>query len=204
MLLDLINLTKKYDMNIKGVFHIGAHHGQENNVYNHLKIQNRMFFEPLPSNFSQLVENVSSEYVLINKALGNENKMVEMFVETVNQGQSSSLLKPVKHLEQYPHIKFTSKELVEMIRLDDLNIDMSKYNFINIDVQGYELEVFKGGKKTLENIDYIMAEINRDEVYENCAKIDEMIEFLLPYGFKLVETNWAGGTWGDGFFIKIK
>jgi hypothetical protein len=47
-----------------------------------------------------------------------------------------------------------------------------------------------------------MAEINRDELYENCAKIEELIEFLGSYGFKLVETDWAGGTWGDGLFIK--
>jgi hypothetical protein len=73
---------------------------------------------------------------------------------------------------------------------------------INIDVQGYELEVFKGGAKTLEGIDYIMSEINRDEVYEDCAHIEELKEFLLPYGFELVESVWAGGQWGDGFFIK--
>jgi FkbM family methyltransferase len=204
MLLDLISLTQKYDMKIKGVLHIGAHHGQENNVYNQMNIQNRMFFEPLPSNFQKLSENIGSEYSLINKALGNENKMVEMYVETANQGQSSSLLKPIKHLEQYPHIQFSTKESVEMVRLDDFNVDMTKYNFINIDVQGYELEVFKGASESLNYIDYIMAEINRDEVYENCAKINELVEFLKPYGFELVEQDWAGYTWGDGLFIKIK
>lgn len=204
MLLDLIGLTKKYDMNIKGVLHIGAHFGEENNVYNQLEIENRMFFEPLSSNFAKLCKNVGNEFSLINVALGNETKEVEMYVETANQGQSSSVLKPIKHLQQYPHIQFPFKEKVSMVKLDDLNIDMNKYNFINIDVQGYELEVFKGGVNSLEHIDYIMAEINRDEVYENCAKIDEMIEFLNPYGFELVETNWAGHTWGDGLFIKNK
>jgi hypothetical protein len=49
-----------------------------------------------------------------------------------------------------------------------------------------------------------MSEINRDEVYENCAKINELVEFLKPYGFELVEQDWAGNTWGDGLFIKIK
>jgi hypothetical protein len=89
-----------------------------------------------------------------------------------------------------------------MVRLDDVNFDSNKYNFIMIDVQGYELEVFKGAEKTLEKIDYIMSEINRDELYENCAKIEELEVFLGHFGFKLVEENWAGGTWGDGFFIK--
>jgi hypothetical protein len=73
---------------------------------------------------------------------------------------------------------------------------------INIDVQGYELEVFKGAEKTLEHIDYIISEINRDDVYKNCAKINELQFFLSRFGFKLVEENWLGGIWGDGFFIK--
>ena len=67
-----------------------------------------------------------------------------------------------------------------------------------------ELEVFKGAEKLLNNIDYIMSEINRDEVYEGCAKIDELKEFLSPYGFELVEEDWAGRTWGDGLFVKKK
>jgi hypothetical protein len=137
-------------------------------------------------------------------ALGNENKSMSMYVETANSGQSSSILKPVIHLQQYPHIKFDNTEEVEMRRLDDMDLDVQNFNFINIDVQGYELEVFKGGVKTLENIDFIMSEINRDEVYENCTKIDELTDFLSKFGFEFVEQTWDGGTWGDGFFIKNK
>jgi hypothetical protein len=75
---------------------------------------------------------------------------------------------------------------------------------INIDVQGYELEVFKGGKDFLNEVDYIITEVNRDEVYKGCAKIDELDSFLAPYGFNRVETTWDGGTWGDAFYIKTK
>ena len=204
MLLDLIKLTKKYETKINGVIHIGAHYGEENGVYNQLKIENRVFFEPLSSNYSILKENLGDKYNLIKKALGNENKKTTMFVEQANNGQSSSILKPALHIQQYPHIQFNQVEEVEMVRLDDIGIDLTPFNFINIDVQGYELEVFKGAEKTLNNIDYIMSEINRAEVYENCAKIDELINFLSPYGFELVEEDWAGNTWGDGFFVKRK
>ena len=202
MLLDLISLVKKYDMKINGVIQIGAHYGQEDSTYKILGIKNKMFFEPLKRNFEILKQNVSKDSILINKALGNETKNIKMFVETANRSQSSSILKPKLHLTQYPRIQFNEEEEVEMTRLDEIQVDTSKYNFIIIDVQGYELEVFKGSEKTLENIDYIMSEINRDELYENCAKIDELIEFLSPYGFKLVEQNWVGVTWGDGLFIK--
>lgn len=204
MILDLVGLTKKYNMDITGVIHIGAHFGEENGVYNQLKIKNRTYFEPNSKNFNTLKQNLGNKYNLINKALGNDNKKMTMFVESANSGQSNSLLKPALHLRQYPHIQFTDTEEVDMVRMDDMGLDFSDYNFINIDVQGYELEVFKGAEKTLNNIDYIMSEINRDEVYENCARIEDLINFLSPYGFKLVETDWAGNSWGDGLFIKEK
>jgi len=86
--------------------------------------------------------------------------------------------------------------------LDSFFDKETNYNFINIDVQGYELEVFKGGKKTLESIDYIMTEVNRDEVYKNCPRIEELDTYLSTYGFERVETTWDGGTWGDAFYIK--
>jgi len=194
----------KYGFDIRGVIHIGAHHGQENVIYEELKIQNRIFFEPIKSNFDVLRKNISDDHILVNKALGNSNKQVKMFRENNNQGQSSSILKPKVIKNQYPWIKFESEEVVEMIKLDDVEFDRKKFNFINIDVQGYELEVFKGAQKTLDSVDYIISEINREELYENCTQIEELEEFLSKYNFKLVETNWGGGTWGDAIFIKNK
>lgn len=204
MLLNLEELTKKYKLNISGVLHIGAHFGEENTIYDKLEIQNRIFFEPLKSNFEILKKNIPSVYRLVKKALGNDNKNISMYVETANKGQSSSILEPLIHLKQYPHIKFETTEEVEMIRLDDFEYERNDFNFINIDVQGYELEVFKGGVETLNFIDYIMCEINRAEVYKNCVKIDELKKFLSTYGFELVEETWDGNTWGDGLFIKNK
>lgn len=201
MLLNLEGLIEKYGLKINGVIHIGGHYGEEDSIYNKIGIQKKIYVEPLKDNFRVLSERVSKNSILHNIALGSEEKEIEMYVETANNGQSSSILKPALHLQQYPSIVFNNREVVKMKKLDSLNIS-NEYNFINIDVQGYELEVFKGGVETLKNIDFIMSEINRDEVYENCARIEQLVKFLEPYGFKLVEEFWAGGTWGDGFFIK--
>lgn len=202
MLLDFDNILKKYDMKIKGVIHIGAHYGQEHLLYKKNKIENIVYFEPLSKNFEILKNNVGEEAILFNVALGNKKGEVEMFVEDRNLGQSSSILQPKLHLSQYPHIVFNSKETVKMDKLDDMGIEVENYNFINIDVQGYELEVFKGATNTLEKVDYIISEINRDELYVNCTKFDSLCEFLLNFGFHPVEQSWIGGTWGDGLFIK--
>lgn len=202
MLLNLDNLTEKYDLKIKGVLHIGAHIGQEYNTYQRLAINNVMFFEPVSSTFQRLKENVGDNAILVNTALGNIEGEIEMFTESINEGQSNSVLQPEYHLVQHPNIQFNGKEKVKITKLDNFIEDKDKYNFINVDVQGYELEVFKGGSEYLKSIDYIMTEVNRAELYKCCAQIEELDNFLSCYGFERVETTWDGGTWGDAFYVK--
>jgi FkbM family methyltransferase len=204
MLLDFKSICDKYNLNIRGVIHIGAHHGLEDFLYREKNIQNIMYFEPLEKNFKVLESNVSNKSILHKLALGNEKKDVTMFVESANKGMSSSVLKPTHHINQYPHIVFNETEVVKMDKLDNIIFNRNDFNFINIDVQGYELEVFKGSEKTLEHIDYIISEINNVHLYENGTLINELIDFLGKHNFKLVEENWDGVTWGDGFFIKVK
>ena len=206
MLISFANLKQKYDMNIKGVIHIGAHFGEEVKDYIDNGIDEMIFFEPLTESIKVLEENLSyyageANISIFPYALGNEEKEVEMYVSNCDR-MCSSVLKPKVVLEQYPNITFNDREVVEMIRLDDAEIKFEKYNFLNIDVQGYELEVLRGGEKTLNGIDYIYTEINNAEVYENTPHVDELDKFLEPYGFARVETDWSGITWGDGLYVK--
>jgi len=208
MLINFANLYEKYNMNIKGVLHIGAHYGEEVEDYINYGIQNLVFFEPLSNSLEILEENLSvyadqANIQIFPYALGNEERHVEMYVSD-HGGMCSSVLKPKIVLEQYPGIKFPSKETVKMIKLDDAEIDIADYNFMNIDVQGYELEVLKGSKRILKNIDYVYTEINVDEVYEDAPHVDKLDEFLSTYGFSRVETDLSGTTWGDAFYIKNK
>jgi hypothetical protein len=71
-----------------------------------------------------------------------------------------------------------------------------------MDVQGYELEVLKGGQEILNNIDYIITEVNRKELYKACVLVDELDSFLENYNMIRVETDWVGDSWGDAFYIK--
>jgi FkbM family methyltransferase len=201
MLIDLIKLIDTHNLKINGVIHIGGHHGEEHPTYKKSNIDHIIYFEPLKHNFDVLKEITNNEATYIMEALGSTVEEKEMFVEFANKSQSSSLLEPKKHLEQYPWITFDHKIKVKVNLLDNFNLG-KEFNFINMDVQGYELEVLKGSKKTLEKIDYIMTEVNRDEVYKECAMVDELDSFLKDYNFERVVTSWDGGTWGDAFYIK--
>lgn len=200
-------VKQKYNMNISGVVHIGAHYGQEIDVYILNEIKNMMLFEPLSENYKVLCnkcEYLNSNFCDVNiktynVALGSSHGRGEMYVSD-NEGLSSSLLKPKVHITHHPSVHFTKIEEVEIDVLD--NYDCKLYNYLCVDVQGYELEVFKGAIKTLENIDYIYCEVNRDELYEGNAYVEEIDKFLLNYKIKRVETNWIGELWGDALYIK--
>jgi FkbM family methyltransferase len=206
-LMNFDQLVKKYQLDVKGVIHIGAHYGDEVPDYVNCGIQDITLFEPLSENFDILQKNMMGLNANIDAhqvALGKEEKTATMYLSS-NETQSSSILKPKEHINQYPYITFERTEEVEVKTLDSFNIQNA--NFINIDVQGYELEVFSGGKETLKRIDYIHSEVNRDEMYENNAFIADLDNFLAEYGFERVETYWPDETkvgWGDAFYIKNK
>lgn len=212
MLIDLNELTVDYNIKVKGVIHIGAHYGQEYGIYKQNNIKDIIFFEPVKSAFEALSNNIpeSENVILYNMALGNYNGKVTMNIEHANDGQSSSVLKPKGHLELFPYIEFNWTEEVNIMKLDDVDFDRNKYNMINIDVQGYEMEVFKGAFKFIENhVDCINTEVNGTEVYENCCLIGELDEYLGFFGFKRVKTIWWDyqhdkKDWGDAFYIKFR
>jgi FkbM family methyltransferase len=201
MILDLIQISQKYNLKINGIIHIGAHHGEEHQAYKQLNVNNVVYFEPVKKTFD-ILKNKITNATLYNMALGNDNKNIEMFVEDADTYGCSSILQPSSN---YNGVAFSNKEIVEMRTLDSFNF--KGFNFLNIDVQGYEMEVLKGAEQTLNSVDYIMCEINRHTPmkqldYIGAQPVELVSSYLEKYGFKLVEENWAGISWGDGFFIK--
>lgn len=204
MLLSYSSLIKQYNINVKGVIHVGGHIGQEMETYKKNNVENLIVFEPQKIPFQKLSQVANSlnfnNLKLVNKALGSTCKSVEMTCN--DDGLCSSILNPKHVLQQYPDILFNRKEVVDMVTMDSVIDNDHNYNFLNMDTQGYELEVLKGSKKTLENVDCVYTEVNNTEVYENNALIEEIDEFLEDYNMVRVETDWMGGTWGDAFYIR--
>jgi FkbM family methyltransferase len=137
---------------------------------------------------------------LFNVAAGSRIFETEMNVEAVNKGQSNSILKPKGHLKQHPEIKFSGSEKVTVLPIDTLGLNPHLYNMMMLDCQGYELEILKGSTETLKHIDFIYTEVNRGDVYENCAKVWEIDEYLSD--FDRVETAEWVGDWSDAFYIR--
>jgi len=205
MLLNFNSLIRQYNINLTGVIHVGGHIGEEMKTYKDSNVENLIVFEPQRHCFEKLCDEVNKvglkNIKTINKALGNKKGTIEMISDPT--GLCGSILKPKIHLELSPDVIFSVRENVQISTLDDEIEEDHLYNFLNMDTQGYELEVLKGGKKVLNKIQYIYTEVNQVEVYEKNAMIHEIDEFLESYDIERVATGWHGSqTWGDALYIK--
>lgn len=199
----MTDLNKHFKTPLKGAIHIGAHHGQEKNWYLKNGIDPIVWVEANPEYEIGLKARCPNDVVIIS-GVGNENK-VETF-KIANNGESSSFLNLGTHEKEHPHVNFVNEINVQIKPMSDIilenNIDIDKYNFLNVDVQGYELEVFKGFKDYLNIFDYVYCEVNEDYLYENCALINEIDDYLLNFNLTRVETFMTVHKWGDALYIK--
>lgn len=200
----LFDITPHITTNIFGVIQVGAHLGNEYVTLSKLS-KNILMFEPQILIYNELIQKFKNiEGVVVeNFALGSETKTAMMFTEEANGGQSSSLLLPALHLIQYPNITFNNSQKVNVTTLDEYfkNKECS-YNLMTLDVQGYELEVLKGAKNTLNSIEYILCEVNRAELYQGCPMVEDIDNFLNEFNLKRIVTSWDGHTWGDALYKK--
>ena len=82
-------------------------------------------------------------------------------------------------------------------------ININDYNFLNVDVQGSDLNVILSFGELLNKIDFVYSEINTVEVYEGCHTIDQFDDIMSIKGFERVMTHiYHGGGWGDALYIK--
>lgn len=185
-----------------GAIIIGANIGQEYEGLLSLGCENFMFFEPVSANFRKLKKIIheTDKIKLFNLAIGNKRGTITMNCETSHSGKSCSILEPTGHLEQYPDIRFTYKEIVDIDKLDNIGYDRDIFDHLHIDTQGYEMEVLKGGEHSLSFIKTIQIEVYRKELYKDCAIYDDIVKHLSERGFELVDVYWRGNTWGDAKF----
>ena len=209
MLITLKEIIGKYEPNVNGVLHIGAHHAEEAQSYYDCGVNNVIWIEADPDTFKvlkNLIQVYPNHKAYCFAASDIDNKDVEFHI--ASNGESSSMLRMDKHLQHHPHISIIGKIKVKTRIVDNFlkeeKIDLKKYNFLNLDIQGAELMALKGMKESLKEIDYVYSEVNTAELYRKCARIEEIDIYLSQFGFKRVETKMTEYEWGDALYMKQK
>lgn len=205
-MLDIGQLCQEHSIVPKGVIHVGAHEGTEVESYQRMGVQKILFIEANPSVFERLQQNIAtySNVQAVNYAISHENGTINLRVTSFDQ--SSSVLPLKHHQDIYPDIVETHQVTVESRTLDtllsELGLNPSSFNVLNIDIQGAELLALQGATHWLQYVEAINTEVNYKELYEGCALIDELDEFLEEYGFERVATVTHHPDWGDAFYVK--
>ena len=206
-MLDLKQVFEEHSIGPRGIIHIGAHEGREIEKYLEMGVEKVLFIEANPKVFERLKKKIAGipNVQAANCAISNKCGSVTLHVTSMDQ--SSSILPLKHHKELYPDIKETHQVTVRSTTLDVLlkesKLSPFEFNVLNIDIQGAELLALQGALDTLKYIDAINTEINYEELYEGCALINQLDEFLSKHGFDRVATTTPYHTsWGDALYVK--
>lgn len=188
----------------RGILHIGAHKCEERTLYHSIGIndENTLWVEAIDE---LVTTNKLNNINIIQSVISDKDNEDVNFMIT-NNLESSSILNFKTHLIEHPHVFETQRRLLKTTTLNTLydknNIPYDKYDFINLDIQGAELKALQGASKILPYINAIYCEVNENELYENCALLPELDDFLSNYNFKRVVTHITEYGWGDALYIK--
>jgi len=143
-------------------------------------------FEPIPELVTHLERRFNGDprVVIYGMALGAEARMVKFNI--VNTLVASSILTPSALKKSYHGDNVAVREVVEVpqVRLDDV-MGMRQIDLLKLDLQGYELEAFKGALSTLERTRVILTEVEFAPLYDDQPLFAEIDLFLRAQGYRL-------------------
>ena len=108
---------------------------------------------------------------MYNQAIGNQDGFVKLTEDSATQNTRVLL-----------------EEGETKINMLD-KLELSGVDFIKIDVEGLEMEVLKGAGKTLDNVEYLMVELNGNSEKYGSSKKD-IKDHLKSLGFKVLMKTW--------------
>jgi|UniRef100_A0A6C0CZ77 FkbM family methyltransferase len=201
----VINLLKEKGLAITGVFHIGAFECEELEFYQKLGLSptDVVWIDAVNDKVIQAKERGIPN--VFNAVITDKDDEIVTF-NVSNNIASSSILDLCTHKIEHPHIfytnSFTAKSITVASFFEKNNIDSSKLNFWNFDIQGAELLALKGAEKYLHKVDVIYLEVNIKELYKGCAMMSDIDLYLADFGFIRVITEMTRYSWGDAVYIK--
>lgn len=154
-----------------------------------------MAVEPSPREYTRLENNVAinslSNVRLVKRALGaRQGKAVLHVADPEHNGQNT--------LGDFGHAGVTAVDHVEieLVELDSLVVEqeLTRVDVIKMDVEGAELEVIKGGLKTLDRYKPILLiELFESALQKQGASVHAVVALLKEHGYLFYEFSESTG-----------
>lgn len=140
-------------------------------------------FEPLADCFQQLVRDVKSDRLVAHRmALGEVEG--EAVIHRAVSPAASSLLRPTAVVTgEFAEAATLHAETIAVRRLDDVVLPTETPLFVKIDVQGFEMAVIRGGRRTLGRASALIVETSFEALYDGQPLFGEVAAELAKLGF---------------------
>jgi FkbM family methyltransferase len=205
VLIPVEKLSQIWQIKPSSILHVGAHQAEELKDYKKLAWAEEFGIIWVEAQEDLIYflrnETSASKNKIIHAAIWDEDD-IDLELKITNNSQSSSLLELGTHKSDYPDIGVTRSIKVRTKRLDTVLEPNSKFEFLNLDIQGVELRALRSLGERIAEVKWIYTEVNKQKVYKECALISEIDLFLQEKGFTRVATYWVPGRgWGDALYI---
>jgi FkbM family methyltransferase len=139
----------------------------------------------------QTSDGAYGKVVRHNTALAGEAGERTLFV--TENGYSSSMLRPNKAIvdrwDAEDIFRIAKEVKLQCVTLDAFvrQAAISRIDYLKIDTQGTELEIFRGGAGILDHTSIVRTEVEFAELYENQPLFDDVASYLNSRGFRFVD-----------------
>lgn len=181
--LELLELVRP--LNPGMIFDIGAHSGTwtllAKALYPHAQIH---AFEPFASHADKFeIFLKGAEKVALHRiALGGEERNAILHITDFSD--ASSILELADEGRRQWSLSEVSAAPVKLHKLDDFiaHNGLRRPDLIKIDVQGFEVEVFRGAPTTLRHVQAVIAECSFKQFYKAQCHFDNVVGHLATHG----------------------
>ena len=178
----LVKQTIQSDMRI---IDIGANIGYYTTLFSKLATNGTVYaFEPDESNFRLLEKNCSlnelNNVELFNYAVGHEVCSRELFLSEHNMGDH----------RLYPIEESRSFSLVKMITIDQFLKSKKPFDFIKMDIQGFEMNALQGmNGRITQDAPILLLEVWPEALLKNNVKPLDMLLWLNNHRYEVFDAN---------------
>jgi len=183
-----LSLLANLGFSPRTILDIGAYQGEWTKMAHQIFPLAKIFMiEATPDNES-LLRNVSEASGLSMALLGDKSKKSVIFYLADPKETSISTGNSI-YIEKTQYFNNRHFIRLPMITLDFLveKRKLKNVDFIKIDTQGSELNILKGGKKTVSKAEFILLETQNLEYNDKAPFTEDVVIAMKSYGFRLFD-----------------
>lgn len=191
-------LKKVQGPQINTIVHVGAHLGQEINLYQDLNPRRVVWIEGDPDIVPRLKETIrnhgngKTQHVVINALVTDRENDTAALRRFNNEGLSSSIFPPTALLhETFAGIdetgevhRATTRTLESLLR--ENGVTPEEVTAVVVDIQGAELLCLRGMGPYLDAVPFLEVEISTLPIYDGAPSFEALDGYLKEQGFRAI------------------